>query len=370
MHQNPSRKSREATSGEAASGPEWGLAGVALLALFAGGGLAFALGYGQASLASGLVSLFVLATAFSAPRGSAIRAAVAVSSITAAGLLLAQFGNGAPFAAGAAMAAVMFAAAIVRIAGPVAAAAGSILGTAYFLPAVLNLTAGFSSPDVLVLALTGLAVGLVLFAILSASGIGRNDEEEGPRADYAGGDPEQGGSLAAIRGEVTAFGPNVRYALRRALLLGLAMGLYQIEDSQNVFWVMLTIFVVLQPDRGATWEKSLKRGSGSIAGAIAVGMLAQVAPAGLVVASGIIALLIGLAYYRSNYAVFAAGVTVLTVAVIGDQGGNFAEWAVLRVADTTIGIAIAIVSVYVFLPDRTKPGRAEPQATEGASGKL
>jgi uncharacterized membrane protein YccC len=149
------------------------------------------------------------------------------------------------------------------------------------------------------------------------------------------------------------------------VLLGLAVGFYQVDRNQNVFWVMLTIFIVLQPDPGSTWTKSLKRGIGTVAGALAVGMIAQVAPAGMVVVFGVVALTVGLAYYRSNYTIYAAGVTVLTVALIGDQGGDFAEWALLRAADTVIGIAIAIAAVYVILPDRTRP-----QAIEGASGRL
>jgi uncharacterized membrane protein YccC len=177
--------------------------------------------------------------------------------------------------------------------------------------------------------------------------------------------PARSSGLRAMFEEIRSGGPDVRYAIRRAVLLGLAAGLYQVDGNQNVFWVMLTIFIVLQPDPGATWNKSLKRGTGTVAGALAVGMLAQVAPAGVVVAFGIIALTVGLAYYRSNYTIYAAGVTVLTVALIGDQGGTFAEWALLRAADTVIGIAIAIAAVYMILPDRIRP-----QATEGASGRL
>jgi hypothetical protein len=375
-HRRASRKGSNPTPDGTASGPEWVLAGVAVLALFAGAAPALALGFGEASLASGLVSLFVLITAFSAARTAVVRAALAVSAITALGLLLAQLGEGNPVVAALAMAGVMFAAGVSRAGGPVAAAAGAVLGTAYFLPATLNLTAGLSRTELLELSLGGLAAGLVVFAALTAVGFGRSRTTTAPQSGEpepvsAGTDgrsdtaPVRSGGMSAMLEEIRSGGPDVRYGIRRAVLLGLAVGFYQVDRNQNVFWVMLTIFIVLQPDPGSTWTKSLKRGIGTVAGALAVGMIAQVAPAGMVVVFGVVALTVGLAYYRSNYTIYAAGVTVLTVALIGDQGGDFAEWALLRAADTVIGIAIAIAAVYVILPDRTRP-----QAIEGASGRL
>lgn len=344
-----------------AAKPQWGLAGLTLGALLTAGGVAAALGFGQTSLLAGLVALFVLAATLSAPRVAATRAAVTVAALTTGALLLAHFGSGAPLTAGLAMAAVMFTAGVSRAGGPVVAAAGTVLGTAYFLPASLDLPAGSSIAALTTVSLIGLIAGLLLFVTVLFSGLA----PPAPGERSGGAEEPRPQPLKAITKEIRSGGPGVRYALRRALLLGVAMAIYQVDNNHNVFWVMLTIFIVLEPDPSSTWAKSLQRGSGALAGSIAVGALAQVAPAEVVVAFAVVAVIVGLAFYRSNYAIYAAGVSFLVVALLGSDGGSFFGWAALRVADTAIGIAIAIVSVHVILPDR-----AAPQASEGASGRL
>ena len=61
--------------------------------------------------------------------------------------------------------------------------------------------------------------------------------------------------------------------------------------------------------------------------------------------------------FRRNYAVFAAGISFLMIALLGDQQGDFLAWAGLRVIDTLIGAAIAIAAVYLILPEKEGAAR-------------
>src|SRR5690606_2177467 len=98
-----------------------------------------------------------------------------------------------------------------------------------------------------------------------------------PAAEPGSGDGP--GPAARMWASVRTLGPEVRFGLRRGLLLGTALAIYQATEDHNVFWVMLTIFIVLQPGPAATASKALRRSAGTIAGALAVTVLAQVLPA-------------------------------------------------------------------------------------------
>jgi len=336
--------------------PDLRLPLLAVLALAPGLLAGAAAGFGVEGLAAGLVSLFVVVAAAAAPRPVTFSAGLASGAIVAAGLLLAHVTGSQPVASGLAMAAVALVAGIAVAGGPVTAIVASILGTAYFLPASLSLTSELSTGETVELGLLGLASGLLMVALLSAFGRFR-----GKPSEPVAREPRQGvGPWDLMLRSVRHGGPERRYGIRRALLLGTAMGIYQATGDHNVFWVMLTIFAVLLPDMESTWTKALARSSGVVAGALAVGAIAELVPAKVVVTLGVIAMIASLSYMRKNYAVYCAGVSFLVVAVPGEQQGDFLNWAALRAVDTVVGATIALIAVYAILPERE---RTDPAPT-------
>lgn len=151
-----------------------------------------------------------------------------------------------------------------------------------------------------------------------------------------------------MREDLGRFGPNTRIGVSYAVPLGILMGLFQIDGSQNVFWVMLTVFLVYTPDRLKTRAKASQRVTGTILAALAVGVLAQFVPVTpLLVASGAF-LVIGIWFYERNYALYAAAITCLIVAKHGAADGDFVGWAALRVIDTLIGVGVALAATLVL----------------------
>jgi uncharacterized membrane protein YccC len=130
------------------------------------------------------------------------------------------------------------------------------------------------------------------------------------------------------------------------------MGIFQIDSNHNVFWIMLTMFIVLGPDRASSWQKALQRSGGVIIGAFVISGLAQILPVEAMVGLAIVALLGGLLYFQRNYTVYAAGLTFMVLTIFGAKDANFTGWAERRVVDTLIGAAIALLVGYVVLPER------------------
>jgi uncharacterized membrane protein YccC len=92
-----------------------------------------------------------------------------------------------------------------------------------------------------------------------------------------------------------------------------------------------------------------------LAGALAISALAELVPARAIVALAMLVLLIGIAFFRSIYAVYSAGLSFATFAVIAAERHDVATWAARRIIDTLIGVAIALLAGYLILPDRQQP---------------
>jgi MFS family permease len=323
---------------------------LAVVSMLAGGGIAFAAGFERGSMSAGLISLFVVIAAIAARRPATFKAGIASGVVAAIALLLAHVTGSTPLLAGISMAVVALLTGVAVAGGPMAGVIGGVIGTAYFIPAALSLTVKFSIERTTELGLIGIFAGLlVVLAVVISQKIRRI--EHSPRKKRAAADPDQPGPLTLIGTALRHPSPERNYGIRRALLLGAGLALYLATDNHNFLWILLTIFMVLKPDMEKTWTMAIARSKGNIAGALAVGTLAQFVSGEVVAGIGLVLLVVCIGYYRRNYAVYAAGVSFLVVALMGDQSGSFISWAGMRAADAVIGGLIAIAAVYFILPE-------------------
>ena len=329
----------------------WGLTALAVVSMGAGGGVAFAAGYGSNSLAAGFVTVFVVASAVLSVRERLWYAGMISAVATFLMLLLAYVTTGAPVAAGIAMTLVAFFGAILAAGSSALGVAGMLLSLAYFLPAATSTTRGLDLARAVELGLIGVGAGLVVVGLLVALRAirGKSPNKAEKDAAYAAANPAP---MAAIGASLRQRDDIFRYALRRSLALGVAMGIFQINSNHNVFWIMLTMFIVLGPDRASSWQKAVQRSGGVIIGALVISGLAQILPVEAMIGLAIVALLGGFLYVQRNYMVYAAGLTFMVLTIFGAKDANFTGWAERRVVDTLIGATIALLVGYLVLPDR------------------
>jgi len=328
----------------------WKLVLLTTLAMGLGGGLAAAAGYGPGALAAAIAALVVAISALLSQQEIPWKAALIASAGTFTMLLLVDVTAGDPIASAAAMGTVAFFGAIVAAGGSAFAAGGSLISMAYFLPAATSSTHGLSISQAVALGLIGVAAGLIVTALVVVTRALRASPQAAPaqkQPPEAAAEPP----IAAIRGALVQRDNTFRYALRRAVALGIAMGIFQINSNHNVFWIMLTMFIVLEPDRSSSWQKALQRSGGVILGAFAIRALSEVLPVNVMVGLSAVVLVIGLLYYQRNYAIYAAGISFTVITMFGAKNADFTGWAVTRVTDTVIGALIALAVGYLFLPD-------------------
>lgn len=313
---------------------------------------------------AGISALLVVWAGLQVPKEKSLGASLMTGVVVMFSLLLAWVTAGQGVLAGVTTGLVMFLSALAARQQGTVKALGVALGTLYFLFAILGIANNSSGSEeaLTIVKLSGLGslVGIGFLIVLHLVNVLTryqliSDRKPAPAAPT----PPDAGSPFFARG------PGLRYAIARGLLLGIGMGLYQADQNNSVFWVMIAIWVVLQPVGAATWEIALKRGLGIIAGCLVIGILTQFVSGETLIWIAYGLLLVGLAYYRRSYSIYQACMSMLIVTLYADvTGDGIFHWALMRILDNAIGIALALALAYLVFPDR--PGREKASASPTA----
>ncbi|MHB8319919.1 MAG: FUSC family protein [Acidimicrobiales bacterium] len=222
---------------------------------------------------------------------------------------------------------------MLRAGGPSATMVGFVVSAVFIVTNGLHSSSPGSFAVSLVYALGAAAALLVMLAPT-------------PRASDT---PTSGDRVPLITSVVKAIraGGVVRFsALRVGVVVALSVALYQSFHLSYGYWMPLTALAVMQPDAHGTWVKSLQRAVGTVLGAILAASVAVVSRdvwilvVAVLVVSGAMFALRDKGYH---WMVSMLTPTVLLmISVVKFQGWKLAA---LRVANTALGIALALSAV-------------------------
>jgi uncharacterized membrane protein YccC len=141
------------------------------------------------------------------------------------------------------------------------------------------------------------------------------------------------------------------FAIRLMLCIGVATVLSQALPLQRSYWVPLAVAVVLRPDLGSVFARTLQSGAGTVIGASAGALILASRPPDplLVIWVAVLALLLPYGQSR-NYAlftVFFAPLVVLLIDLLSNDGWQLAQ---ARLIDVLLGCGIALVIGYAPWP--------------------
>lgn len=145
-----------------------------------------------------------------------------------------------------------------------------------------------------------------------------------------------------------------RHALRMAIVLS---GTYFIfhrigVSNQGLFWILLTILVIIKPGFGLTKERNLQRLIGTIIGGVIGGIVLYTIPdQGARFVILVVFFLIAYSLFRVNYIMAVIFMTPYVLIMLSFTGSNTIEMAKLRILDTFIGGTIAFLSSYIIFPN-------------------
>ncbi|CAG9183633.1 FUSC family protein [Cupriavidus respiraculi] len=153
----------------------------------------------------------------------------------------------------------------------------------------------------------------------------------------------------------------LRHAIRLALAGALSLIPAQQLDLHHGYWVAVTVIMVLSPQLQTTRQISMKRFSGSLAGALLASLigLAHPTPAiALAISAGCLAAayITRLAGQPGRFAFFLTPAVIL-FSWVAEPGTDSSHFAALRGVDTALGCAIALIC-YLVLGQRAEVSRS------------
>ncbi|HEX8562888.1 MAG TPA: FUSC family membrane protein [Flavobacterium sp.] len=142
-----------------------------------------------------------------------------------------------------------------------------------------------------------------------------------------------------------------RHSLRLTITILIAFVIGTVFRLENVYWILLTIVVIMRPGYGLTKERSLQRIWGTIAGAIIAFAIISIVHNPVVIGAFIVVcILLGFAFTTTNYTVGVTFVTMYVVFLYGILDPNINDVIRFRIIDTVIGAALAFGANYLFWP--------------------
>ncbi len=176
--------------------------------------------------------------------------------------------------------------------------------------------------------------------------------------DFRGSDRELDKFLAPQYYSWHTFAENLsfsstffRHALRLTVTILIAFGIGALFPLQNVYWILLTVVVIMRPGYGLTKERSWQRIFGTVLGGlIAFGLLLFIdSPAAIGILT-VVALVLGFTYTTINYKVGATFVTIYVVFIYGLLTPDIENVIQFRIVDTVIGALLAFLANYFLWP--------------------
>ena len=142
-----------------------------------------------------------------------------------------------------------------------------------------------------------------------------------------------------------------RHSLRLTLTLLIGFIIGNILPFHNVYWILLTIIVIMRPGYGLTKQRSFHRIFGTILGGlIAFGILSFLHDNIAISVLAIISMLLGFSFTQINYKVSATFVTMYVVFIYGILTPNIGDVVQYRILDTIVGSALAFLANHFLWP--------------------
>lgn len=145
----------------------------------------------------------------------------------------------------------------------------------------------------------------------------------------------------------------VKTAATLALCIGLAFATRWFNDGPHWYWTPLTVIIVLKPDLGSIFARTILRMLGTVVGVAVGALIFALVPKGLamVCVLAVLAALLPWAVLRSyGFATFCATIVVLILLDEIAPGASNIDYGLARLLDTLWGGAIILIFGYFLWP--------------------
>lgn len=156
---------------------------------------------------------------------------------------------------------------------------------------------------------------------------------------------------STLRNNLSFSSTIFRHSLRLTLTIFAGIVIGHLMSVEKVYWILLTIVVILRPGYGLTKERSYQRIFGTVLGGfIAFGIISVVQDPIIISGFAIVAMLLGFTFTQTNYKVGATFVTIYVVFIYAMLTPNVRDVVQFRIMDTLVGALLAFSANYLLWP--------------------
>lgn len=314
--------------------------------------VAQAVGRREDAIQAAIVAGLTFAAGSRGRLATSVPVAAALGGIVVVFSTIGALTTGSPWLSAVAMAVVAFVTTVMTAAKPVGLLIGMVASYAYFLVTSVGVLAaeaiGRDLGQIGILGLIGFTVGLALVVIRASVEqlIGTAPTPTAPSTSPS--------LLAPMIASVRAFDHIAKDAVRRAIALGIAMFAFQSVADHDAFWVLLTVFVILQPNGRSTVRSAIIRVTGTFIGVMGVVIIAPYLPESFAIPIAVLCLAFSLAASMRSSTVSAAFGAAAASVLAGLPHDDIVGYAAARLLDTAIGAVLALTAGYLLWP-RSRP---------------
>ncbi len=142
-----------------------------------------------------------------------------------------------------------------------------------------------------------------------------------------------------------------RHSLRITLTILAGYFIGKILPFQNVYWIMLTIVVIMKQGYGLTKQRSFHRIFGTLLGGIiAFGLLSVIHNLYVISSLAILAMILGFSFNPTNFKIGATFITIHVIFIYGILTPNISQVVQYRILDTIVGALLCFLANYLLWP--------------------
>ncbi|MCG9791079.1 FUSC family protein [Flavobacterium algicola] len=142
-----------------------------------------------------------------------------------------------------------------------------------------------------------------------------------------------------------------RHSLRITITIMVGFLIGKILPFQNVYWILLTIVVIMRPGYGLTKERTYNRFLGTaIGGVIAFSILFLTPNTTILGCLTIVCMLLGYSFNPTNYRVGTTFITMYVIFIFSILSPDVENLIQYRILDTIVGATLAILANYFLWP--------------------
>ncbi|WP_418262320.1 FUSC family membrane protein [Flavobacterium faecale] len=142
-----------------------------------------------------------------------------------------------------------------------------------------------------------------------------------------------------------------RHSLRITITILIGFFIGKILPFQNVYWILLTIVVIMRPGYGLTKERTYHRFIGTvIGGVIAFSILSFTPNTTILGCIAIACMILGFSFNPTNYKIGTTFITVHVIFVFAILTPNMENLIQYRILDTIVGAILAFMANYFLWP--------------------